>query len=117
MLRVLEPLDLRAAAALALAYFAALRPCEIRGLTWADYDGIEPLRGLLERLRVQQGALATADAPILPERKPKTDLARFPELPHYQTVRGKGRHRLGGLLSGTARHLLAGDGHQQKRTQ
>ncbi len=32
MLRILEPLDLRAAVAVALAYFAALRPAEIRGL-------------------------------------------------------------------------------------
>jgi integrase len=79
MLRILEPLDLRAALAVALAYFAALRPAEIRGLMWSDYNGtelnvrrsvwrnhvgetktadsadsvmvIEPLRGLLERLR------------------------------------------------------------------
>jgi integrase len=41
MLRILEPLDLRAAVAVALAYFAALRPAEIRGLQWADYDGAE----------------------------------------------------------------------------
>ena len=34
MLRVLEPIDLRAAVAVALAYFAALRPAEIRGLRW-----------------------------------------------------------------------------------
>jgi site-specific recombinase XerC len=81
MLKILEPLDLRAAVAVALAYFAALRPAEIRGLQWADYAGaelnvrrsvwrntvgetkteesaasvpvIEPLRGLLERLRAQ----------------------------------------------------------------
>jgi integrase len=81
MLRILEPLDLRAAVAVALAYFAALRPAEIRGLQWVDYDGaewnirrgvwrgivgetktedsagsvpvIEPLRSLLERLRVE----------------------------------------------------------------
>lgn len=81
MLRVLEPLDLRAAVAVALAYFAALRPAEIRGLQWADYDGaelnirrgvwrnvvgetktedsaatvpvIEPLRALLTKLRAQ----------------------------------------------------------------
>jgi len=81
MLRILEPLDLRAAVAVALAYFAALRPAEIRGLQWADYDGtelnirrgvwrnkigetktedsaatvpvIEPLRSLLEKLRAQ----------------------------------------------------------------
>ncbi len=80
MLRILEPLDLRAAVAVALAYFAALRPAEIRGLQWADYDGaelnirrgvwrgivgetktedstamvpvIEPLRSLLEKLRL-----------------------------------------------------------------
>jgi len=92
MLRILEPLDLRAAVAVALAYFAALRPCEIRGLTWADYDRelhirrsvwrnytgdtktegsegsvpvIEPLRGLLERLREHYGEFATSDAPIL----------------------------------------------------
>jgi len=32
MLAILEPLDLRAAVAVALAYFAALRPAEIRGL-------------------------------------------------------------------------------------
>jgi integrase len=36
MLRILEPLDLRAAVAVALAYFAALRPGEIRGLQWPD---------------------------------------------------------------------------------
>jgi integrase len=81
MLRVLEPVDVRAAAAIALAYFAALRPAEIRGLKWADYDGhelsvsrsnwrgyegdtktegstgtvrvIEPLRGLLEKLKAE----------------------------------------------------------------
>jgi integrase len=81
MLRVLEPLDLRAAVAVALAYFAALRPAEIRGLQWTDYVGaelsikrgvwrnvvgetktedsaatvpvIEPLKSLLEKLRVQ----------------------------------------------------------------
>jgi integrase len=81
MLRILEPLDLRAAVAVALTYFAALRPAEARGLHWADYTGeelhvrrtvwrnrvgetktegsaasvpvIEPLRGLLENLRAQ----------------------------------------------------------------
>jgi len=81
MLRILEPLDLRAAVAVGLAYFTALRPAEIRGLEWADYTGqelnvrrtvwrnrigetktedsaasvpvIEPLRSLLERLRAQ----------------------------------------------------------------
>jgi len=81
MLRILEPLDLRAAVAVALAYFAALRPAEIRGLQWADWTGdelnvkrtvwrnkigetkteesagsvpvIEPLRSLLEKLRQQ----------------------------------------------------------------
>jgi integrase len=89
MLAVLEPIDLRAAAAVALAYFAALRPAEIRGLSWEDYDGeelyirrsvwrrhvgetkteesaasvpvIEPLRGLLERL----GELYGKQGPIL----------------------------------------------------
>jgi len=77
-IKTLEPVDLRAAVAVALAYFAALRPAEIRGLQWADYDGeelhikraiwrnhvaetkteestasvpvIEPLRGLLTKL-------------------------------------------------------------------
>jgi integrase len=39
MLRVLEPVDIRAAVAVALAYFAALRPAEIRGLRWEDYEG------------------------------------------------------------------------------
>jgi len=81
MLRILEPLDLRAAVAVALCYFAALRPAEARGLHWADYTGseltikrtvwrdkvgetktegsaasvqvIEPLRSLLEKLRAQ----------------------------------------------------------------
>jgi len=81
ILMILEPLDLRAATAVALAYFAALRPAEIRGLMWSDWTGeelfvrrtvwrnkigetkteesagsvpvIEPLRGLLERLRAQ----------------------------------------------------------------
>lgn len=81
MLRILEPLDRRAAVAVGLAYFAALRPAEIRGLQWADYDGaelnirrgvwrnivgetktedsaatvpvIEPLRSLLERHRTE----------------------------------------------------------------
>src|SRR5215471_17279446 len=41
MILILEPLDIRAAVAVALAYFAALRPAEIRGLEWADYDGAE----------------------------------------------------------------------------
>ena len=81
MLRILEPLDLRAAVAVALCYFAALRPAEARGIRWADYTGaeltvrrtvwrdkvgetktegsaasvpvIEPLRSLLEKLRAQ----------------------------------------------------------------
>lgn len=81
MLRILEPLDIRAAVAVALAYFAALRPAEMRGLKWEDYDGaelnikrsvwraevgetktegsaasvpvIEPLKSLLEKLRSQ----------------------------------------------------------------
>jgi integrase len=84
MLRVLVPLDLRAAVAVALAYFAALRPAEIRGLKWEDYDGaelnikravwrdkigetktegsaasvpvIEPLKSLLEKVRAQSAA-------------------------------------------------------------
>jgi integrase len=79
MLRILEPIDLRAAVAVALAYFAALRPAEIRGLKWTDYEGaelniqravwgskigetknedsaatvpvIEPLKSLLEKMR------------------------------------------------------------------
>jgi len=83
MLAVLEPKDIRAAVAVALAYFAALRPAEIRGLRWEDYDGqelqvsrsvwrqhvgetktegsaasvpvIEPLKGLLERLGAKYG--------------------------------------------------------------
>ena len=41
MLRILEPIDIRAAAAVGLAFFAALRPSEIRGLKWEDYDGSE----------------------------------------------------------------------------
>jgi integrase len=81
MLRILEPVDIRAAVAVGLAYFASLRPAEIRGLQWAEWDGeklhikrtvwrnlvgetktessvrdvtvIEPLRGLLERFRAQ----------------------------------------------------------------
>jgi integrase len=81
MLRILEPLDLRAAVAVGLTYFAALRPAEARGLKWEDYDGaelqvrrsvwrdkvgqtktedsaasvpvIEPLRSLLEKLKAQ----------------------------------------------------------------
>ncbi len=83
MLAILEPIDLRAAAAVALAYFAALRPNEIRGLRWEDYNGeelqvcrtvwrqnvgetktedsaasvpvIAPLRGLLEKLAKTYG--------------------------------------------------------------
>src|SRR5213080_1713468 len=81
MLAILEPLDLRAAVAVALCYFAALRPAEARGLQWADWTGnelnvrrtvwrdqigetkteesagsvpvIEPLRTLLKKLRQQ----------------------------------------------------------------
>jgi integrase len=81
MIRILEPLDLRAAVAVALAYFVALRPAEMRGLKWEDYDGaelnisravwrnkvgetktegsaasvpvIQPLKSLLEKLRTQ----------------------------------------------------------------
>lgn len=41
ILRVLEPLDIRAAVAVGLAYFAALRPAEIRGLKWEDWRGDE----------------------------------------------------------------------------
>lgn len=81
MLELLEPVSPPAAVAVALAYFAALRPAEIRGLKWEDFDGaeldikrsvwrgivgetknessaarvlvIEPLKGLLEKLRTQ----------------------------------------------------------------
>ncbi len=81
MLRILEPLDMRAAVAVALCYFAALRPAEARGVRWADYTGtqlnirrtvwrdkvgetktegsaasvpvIDPLRSLLEKLPSQ----------------------------------------------------------------
>jgi len=94
MLRILEPLNLRAAVAVALAYCTALRPAEIRGLQWADYDSlelnirrgvwrnvvgetkneqsagrvrvIEPLRSLLEKLRGQ-----SADGFILQNEKGK----------------------------------------------
>jgi integrase len=54
MLRTLEPLDLRAAVAVALAYFAALRPAEIRGLMWEDWRGeeLEDWRG--EELNVKR---------------------------------------------------------------
>jgi integrase len=41
ILRVLEPSDTRAACAVALAYFAALRPAEIRGLKWEDWRSDE----------------------------------------------------------------------------
>lgn len=41
MLRILEPLDLRTAVAVGLAYFAALRPAEIRGLKWEDFNDSE----------------------------------------------------------------------------
>ena len=41
MLRVLEALDIRAAVAVGLTYFAALRPAEARGLKWEDYNGAE----------------------------------------------------------------------------
>jgi integrase len=91
MLQILEPVDLRAATAVALTYFAGLRPSEARGLHWEDYDGqkitvrrsiwrgqvgetktqesaasvpvIEPLKSLLEKLRAQ-----TADGYILQGR-------------------------------------------------
>lgn len=84
MLRVLEPVNLNAAVAVSLCYFAALRPAEARGLNWTDYDGyqlnikrsiwrnkvgetktaessatvpvIEPLRSLLEKLKAQSTA-------------------------------------------------------------
>jgi integrase len=41
IIAVLEPIDIRAAVAVALAFFTALRPNEIRGLRWEDYDGQE----------------------------------------------------------------------------
>src|SRR5262249_44798110 len=91
MLRILEPLDIRAVVALALAYFGSLRPAEIRGLKWTDWNGetlevrrtvwrdkvgetktegseravtvIEPLRSLLEMLRAQSaGEFVLANA-------------------------------------------------------
>jgi integrase len=93
MLDILAPIDLRAACTLALAYFAALRPCEIRGLTWADITEdrlyvrrsiwhrsvgdtktessvrsmlvIEPLRGLLARLRASQWGPKAPSDPII----------------------------------------------------
>lgn len=82
MLRVLEPVDLRATVAVALCYFTSCRPSEARGLRWEDWRGeqldikravwrthvgdtktegsaatvpvIEPLKSLLARLRAQQ---------------------------------------------------------------
>ena len=65
MLRILEPLDLRAAVAVAAAYFAALRPAEIRGLMWSDYDGGE--------LNIKRRCGATR----LAKRKRKTVLRRY----------------------------------------
>jgi integrase len=81
MLSILGAKNLHAAGAVALCYFAALRPAEARGLKWEDYNGaelqvrrsvwrskvgqtktedsagsvpvIEPLRILLERLRTE----------------------------------------------------------------
>jgi integrase len=80
MQRILEPVDLRAAVAVALGFFGSMRPIEIRGLMWSDFDGaelhiqrgyhkgivplktkgsnrrikvIEPLRSLLNKLREQ----------------------------------------------------------------
>jgi integrase len=97
MIEILEPLDLRAAVAVALCYFAALRPAEVRGLTWGDWEGdqlhirrsmwrtvvgrpkthasaasvpvIEPLRSLLQKLR-PTGLTATVTPIIQAEGQP-----------------------------------------------
>jgi integrase len=83
MIAVLEPVDIRAAVAVAVCYFASCRPAEARGLQWQDWTGdeleikrgiwrnhvgdtktessaakvpvIEPLKSLLGRLREQSG--------------------------------------------------------------
>jgi integrase len=90
MLAMLEPINLKAAVAVALAYFAALRPAEIRGLQWNDFDGeylsirravwrnrvgdtktpestaqvlaTEPLRGLLKKLKTASAGKGTDSA-------------------------------------------------------
>jgi integrase len=84
IIRILEPIDLRAALAVGLCCFAALRPAEARGLRWEDWSEegetldikrsiwrnrvgdtkteesattvpvIEPLRRLLARMREEQ---------------------------------------------------------------
>ena len=87
MIAVLEPVDIRAACAVAVCYFASCRPAEARGLRWEDlhedeleikrgiwrnHTGdtkteesaakvpvIEPLKSLLARLREQSGSPST----------------------------------------------------------
>jgi integrase len=87
LLSVLEPVDIRAAAAVAICYFTSSRPSECRGIRWEDWRGdeldtkrsvwrshvgdtktegsavtvpvIEPLKSLLARLRASQGNLTT----------------------------------------------------------
>ena len=58
MLRVLEPLDRRAAVAVGLAYFAGLRPAEIRGVQWPDV-GLDALQIRRKVWRKETGKLKT----------------------------------------------------------
>jgi integrase len=85
MLRILEPLDMRAALAVALAYFAALRPSEIRGLQWTDYDGARlHIRRTVWRNHI--GETKTADsASSVPVIEPLRSL-----LNHYRTQSPEG---------------------------
>jgi integrase len=130
MLRVLEPLDLRAAVAVALGFFGSMRPIEIRGLMWTDYDGselliqrgyhkgivplktkgsnrrikvIEPLRSLLNKLRAIRGSIHSA------KRRRQAARPRFAKHARHCSRTGKGGHCMGWLLRRTARLLIADD--------
>ena len=130
MLAILEPIDLRAAAAVALGYFAALRPNEIRGLRWEDYNGeelqvcrtvwrqtvgetktedsaasvpvIAPLRGLLEKLAATYGRGRPHPAKLQTHAARPEQL----ELPHHRASHEKGRNSLGWLLRRAPRDIF-----------
>lgn len=68
MLRILEPRDIRAAVAIGFAYFAALRPAEIRGLQWADYDGAR----LDIKRSVWRGTVGQTKTPVAARETPLT---------------------------------------------
>jgi hypothetical protein len=117
MLRILEPLDLRAAVAVALAYFAALQPAEIRGLMWQDWRGEElNLKRSVWRSHVGEGKTEESIASVLLIER-QGHCSDSLNVRVIAPAMKKAGIAWRGSLSWPAWHQLAGDGYEQECTQ